>query len=312
MLKGIILVFFGACSFGILSTFVKLAYRDGYNLGDVTGAQAFFGAVILWVLFFFQSRTAKYKITKKVIVTPWWKMVIAGTCTGLVSIFYYQCVKLVPNSVAIVLLMQFIWMSILLEFIIFKKKPTTLQFLAILLVLAGTVLASGMIETSISSLNFKGIGFGLLAAFSYAGFLILSGRVGNEYPPLKKSALMISGACILIFILFPPVFLFNGALNGTLLKWGLIIAVFGTVVPPLFYAEGVPRIGTALSSILSAAELPVAVMMAGFVLQEQVSFLRWVGVAVILSAMVLPNLKFLKKGSLPPKIHYKQFNKRIY
>ncbi|MDN3585831.1 DMT family transporter [Pedobacter aquatilis] len=295
MLKGILLVFFGACSFGILSTFVKLAYHEGYTLGDVTGAQAFFGAVILWVLFFFQSTTSKYKAKEIKIVTPRWKMVLSGTCTGLVSVFYYQCVKLVPNSVAIILLMQFIWMSILLELLIFKKKPTGLQFIAILLVLGGTVLASGMAETSIGSLNLTGIGFGLLAAISYAGFLMLSGRIGNEYPPLKKSALMITGACILIFILFPPAFLFNGALSGSLLKWGLIISIFGTVIPPLFYAEGVPRIGTALSSILSAAELPVAVMMAGFVLQEQVSFLRWVGVAVILSAMILPNLKYLKK-----------------
>ena len=295
MLKGILLVFFGACSFGILSTFVKLAYHEGYTLGDVTGAQAFFGAMILWILFFFQSRTSTYKAKEIKIITPWWKMVIAGTCTGLVSIFYYQCVKLVPNSVAIILLMQFIWMSILLEFLIFKKKPSGLQFAAILLVLGGTVLASGMVETSIKELNLTGIGFGLLAALCYAGFLMLSGRIGTEYPALKKSALMITGACILIFIIFPPVFLFNGALGGSLLKWGLIISVFGTVIPPLFYAEGVPRIGTALSSILSAAELPVAVMMAGFVLQEQVSFLRWVGVAIILSAMVLPNLKYLKR-----------------
>ena len=296
MLKGILLVFFGACSFGILSTFVKLAYHEGYTLGDVTGAQAFLGAVILWVLFFFQSRTTNYKAKAVKPITPWWKMILAGTCTGLVSVFYYQSVKLVPNSVAIVLLMQFIWMSILMEFIIFKKKPTRLQLLAILLVLGGTVLASGMVEASISTLSLTGIGFGLLAAISYAGFLLLSGRIGNEYPPLKKSALMITGACILIFILFPPTFLINGALGGSLLKWGLIISIFGTVIPPLFFAEGVPRIGTALSSILSAAELPVAVMMAGFVLHEQVSFLRWIGVAVILSAMVLPNLKYLKKG----------------
>jgi len=288
-------VFLGACSFGILSTFVKLAYHEGYTLGDVTGAQAFFGAVILWTLFFFQSRTSAYKAKEIKIITPWWKMVLAGTCTGLVSVFYYQCVKLVPNSVAIILLMQFIWMSILLEFLIFKKRPSGIQLAAILLVLSGTVLASGMVETSISSINLTGIGFGLLAALCYAGFLMLSGRIGNEYPALKKSALMITGACILIFIIFPPSFLINGALAGSLIKWGLIIAVFGTVIPPLFYAEGVPKIGTALSSILSAAELPVAVMMAGFVLQEQVSFLRWVGVAIILSAMVLPNLKYLKR-----------------
>lgn len=74
MLKGIFLVFFGACSFGILSTFVKLAYKDGYTLGDVTGAQAFFGAVILWILYFIQRRTSSYKLNKKVITTPWWKM----------------------------------------------------------------------------------------------------------------------------------------------------------------------------------------------------------------------------------------------
>ncbi|WP_131539260.1 EamA family transporter [Pedobacter nototheniae] len=295
MLKGILLVFFGACSFGILSTFVKLAYHDGYNLGDVTGAQAFFGAVILWVLFFFQTKTSAYKAKEITIKTPWWKMMLAGCCTGLVSIFYYQCVKLVPNSVAIILLMQFIWMSILMELIIFKKKPTALQFVAILLVLGGTVLASGMVEAKLETLNLVGIGFGLLAALCYAGFLMLSGRIGTEYPVLKKSALMITGACILIFIIFPPAFLFNGALGGSLLKWGLIIAVFGTVIPPLFYAEGVPRVGTALSSILSAAELPVAIVMAGLVLQEQVSFLRWVGVAIILSAMILPNLAYLKR-----------------
>ncbi len=298
MLKGIFLIFFGACSFGILSTFVKLAYHEGYSLADVTGTQAFFGVVMLWVLFFFQSRTSKYKAVKIKIITPWWKMILAGTCTGLVSIFYYQCVKVVPNSVAIILLMQFIWMSTLMEFIIFKKKPTGMQFSAILLVLGGTVFASGMLETSIETMNLKGIGFGLIAAASYAGFLMLSGRIGNEYPPLKKSALMITGACILIFIVFPPAFLFNGSLNGSLLKWGLIIAVFGTVIPPLFYAEGVPRIGTALSAILSAAELPVAVLMAGFVLHEQVSFLRWVGVAIILSAMILPNVKYLKRKPL--------------
>jgi len=295
MLKGILLVFFGACCFGILSTFVKLAYHDGYSLGDVTGAQAFFGAIILWVLFFVQSRTSAYKVKAIKLVTPWWKLLLAGISTGLVSIFYYQSVKLVANSVAIILLMQFIWMSILLELIIYKKKPTGLQLLAILLVLGGTVLASGMAEATVERLSLKGVGFGLLAAVSYAGFLMLSGKVGNEYPALKKSALMITGACILIFVLFPPTFLYNGALGGSLLKWGLIIAVFGTVIPPLFYAKGVPEIGTALSSILSAAELPVAVIMAAIVLHEQVSFLRWVGVFVILLAMVLPNLKYLRK-----------------
>jgi len=54
------------------------------------------------------------------------------------------------------------------------------------------------------------------------------------------------------------------------------------VLPPLLYAYGMPTVGVSLGSILSAVELPVAVSMSYFVLQEEVSLLRWLGVALIL------------------------------
>ena len=293
MLKGVILVLFGACSFGILSTFVKLAYADGYSLSDVTGTQAFFGATILWLCYFIQTKTSKTLVVKT--TSPWYILLAAGAFTGLVSMFYYQCVKLVPASLAIILLMQFVWISVLLELFIYKKKPTSLQLLAVLFVLGGTVLASGFTTQNFSNINIKGIVFGLLAAFCYAIFLMLNGKLGNDYPPLKKSALMISGACILIFIALPPQFLTNGALGGSLFKWGIILAVFGTVIPPICFSNGIPKAGLTLSSILSSVELPVAVMMSSLVLHEQVNFTRWIGVLIILSALIIPNFRFKKE-----------------
>lgn len=293
MLKGIILVLFGACSFGILSTFVKLAYEDNYSLSDVTGTQAFFGAIILWACYFIQTKNSKNQTEPS--KTHWFKLLAAGSFTGLVSMFYYQCVKLVPASLAIILLMQFVWISVFLELIIYKKKPTTLQLLAVLFVLVGTVLASGFTTTKVNEINFAGIVFGLLAAFCYAIFLMLNGKLGNDYPPLKKSALMITGACILIFIVLPPQFLINGTLGGSLLKWGIILAVFGTVIPPICFSAGIPRAGLTLSSILSSVELPVAVMMSSLVLHEQVNFTRWMGVLIILGALIIPNLNFKKE-----------------
>ncbi|MDQ8006211.1 MAG: DMT family transporter [Pedobacter sp.] len=297
MLKGIILVLFGACSFGILSTFVKLAYAEGYSLGDVTGTQALFGAILLWSVYLIQRQTQAKDKPKPIIKTHWVKLILAGTFTGLVSLTYYQCVKLIPASVAIILLMQFVWISVLLEFIFFKKKPNSLQVFAIIMILLGTIAASGYFEQSAAKLNIVGIGYGLVAALCYAIFLMLNGNLGNEYPPLQKSALMITGACILIFLVLPPTFLFNGALGGSLLKWGLILAVFGTVIPPLCFASGIPKIGLTLSSILSSAELPVAVSMSALVLHEEVSLIRWIGVVIILSSMILPNLENLKKAN---------------
>ena len=296
MLKGILLVLFGACSFGILSTFVKLAYADGYSLSDVTGTQAFFGAILLW-LFYFIQRKANQKVYPKS-ATHWFKLLAAGSFTGLVSMFYYQCVKLVPASLAIILLMQFVWISVLLELLIYGKKPGKMQILAIAVILFGTVLASGFIEANANGINLEGIIFGMLAALCYALFLMLNGKLGNDYPPLKKSALMITGACILIFIALPPTFLINGALTGSLLKWGIILAVFGTFIPPVCFAAGIPKIGLTLSSILSSVELPVAVMMSSLVLHEEVNLIRWLGVIIILSALIIPNLENIKKGNI--------------
>jgi drug/metabolite transporter (DMT)-like permease len=291
MLKGILIVLFGACSFGILSTFVKLAYAEGYTLSDVTGTQALFGCILLWSIYLLQKVTKKEGAPKIIIKTHWAKLLAAGTFTGLVSLTYYQCVKLVPASVAIILLMQFVWISVGLEYFFKKKRPDKLQILAIILVLIGTAAASGYLESKGQPLDLMGIIYGLIAAFCYAVFLMLNGSLGNEYPPLKKSALMITGACILIFIVLPPTFLINGSLGGSLLKWGLILAVFGTVIPPICFSTGIPKIGLTLSSILSAAELPVAVFMSALVLHEPVSLFRWIGVVIILVSMILPNLK---------------------
>ena len=37
-----LLVFLGGCSYGMVSTFVKLAYGLGFGVSDVTGTQYFF------------------------------------------------------------------------------------------------------------------------------------------------------------------------------------------------------------------------------------------------------------------------------
>lgn len=297
MFRGIAFVLCGACSFGILSTFVKLAYNEGFTLGDVTGTQVFFGLIILWVIVLlrrlFNGRGNSASLKEAL------RLIAMGTSTGLVSIFYYKCVQTVPASIAILLLMQFTWMSLLLDSIVKRKLPTLLQIGTVLLVLLGTCFAGNLFSGSFEEVSLQGIGFGLLAALSYTFFLMVNGSAGNKLHPATKSALLLTGACILIFSIFPPVFLVNGALTNGLFKWGIILAIFGTVLPPLFFSYGIPRIGLGLSAILSSAELPVAVLMSSIVLQEQVVAVQWFGVILILAAIVLSNINSLRKQRNP-------------
>ncbi|WP_347158170.1 EamA family transporter [Pontibacter chitinilyticus] len=292
MFKGILMVFLGACSFGILSTFVKLAYTEGFTLGDVTGTQVFFGLIILWVIVLLRklcgSKSNNTSFREKL------QLVAMGTSTGLVSLFYYKCVQTVPASIAILLLMQFTWMSLAVDAVMKRKLPTLPQLGMVALVLLGTCLAGRVFSGGLPALDWQGVGFGLLAALSYTAFLAINGAAGNNLHPTTKSALLLTGACILIFSIFPPVFLVNGALGHGLLKWGLILAVFGTVLPPLLYAYGIPRAGLGLTAILSTAELPVAVLMSRVVLHETVLLVQWLGVALILAAIVLSNLHSIR------------------
>ncbi|WP_246597038.1 EamA family transporter [Pontibacter aydingkolensis] len=287
------MVFLGACSFGILSTFVKLAYKEGFTLGDVTGTQVFFGLIFLWVMVLLRqllgSKSSSTSFREKL------QLAAMGTSTGLVSIFYYKCVQTVPASIAILLLMQFTWMSLVFDAILKRKLPKASQVSMVILVLLGTCLAGRLFSGQPQTFDWAGIGYGLLAAFCYTIFLAVNGKAGNNMHPINKSAILLTGATILVFTIFPPVFLVNGALFDGLLKWGLVLSIFGTVLPPILFAYGIPKTGLGVSAILSSAELPVAVLMSWVVLQEEVWPVQWVGVALILLAILVANWKTIFK-----------------
>lgn len=59
MKKYILLVILGAASYGMLSSFAKLAYKQGYTAAEITFIQATIGAIILWVPTLFRRIKAK-------------------------------------------------------------------------------------------------------------------------------------------------------------------------------------------------------------------------------------------------------------
>lgn len=73
-------------------------------------------------------------------------------------------------------------------------------------------------------------------------------------------------------------------------KYGLILSLFGTILPPILFNTGFPNAGLGLGSIVSSLELPVSVTMAHILLGESVLLVQWCGITLILLAIVLMNL----------------------
>ncbi len=120
VLKGVFLVALGATTYGMLATFVKMAYAEGYTTAEVTTSQFVLGILGVLIINAFQkvrNKEKTVKATSKNIAS----LMLAGTSLGMTSLFYYLAVKFIPVSIGIVLLMQTVWMGVLLEMILEKN-----------------------------------------------------------------------------------------------------------------------------------------------------------------------------------------------
>ncbi|MCZ8518681.1 MULTISPECIES: EamA family transporter [Paenibacillus] len=286
-LRACLLVLLGAASYGVLSTFVKLAYADGFTPGEVTGSQVLLGCAITWLLVLAGIGRGIPAIPPRVR----WKLLGSGMFTGLTGVFYYYALQSLDASFAVLLLFQFTWMGMVADWVLQGRVPTRFRVLGIVIVLAGTVLASGLLDgTLLDRVSPSGIGLGLAAAASYTLFIYFSGKVAVEVPALWRSAWMLTGASVAVSVIYPPQFLWNGALGNGLLLWGFLLGLFGMIVPSYMYAKGAPKIDTGLTAILGAVELPVVIVFSALLLHEQTGIREWAGIGLILAGIVFSEL----------------------
>lgn len=294
ILKGVVLVGLGASSYGMLATFVRLAYNEGYTTGEVIFAQYFLGVLGMLLIVLFQTNIRKDE-NPKIQKGDFSKLFLAGTSFGFTSLFYYLSVIYINVSVAIVLLMQTVWMSVLLEAVLSKKFPSVRKTISVLIVLSGTLLATNLIGEEVD-LDWRGFFWGLMAAASFTAMMYASNRIATYLPASKKSLIMLLGglAVVVGFVIYN----YEGSFNfSVFLKWGLILPIFGTIIPPLLLNAGFPKAGLGLGSIVSSMELPVSVLMAYFLLNEVVSPTQWLGNVLILTAIVIMNINLRKNNS---------------
>lgn len=292
IVKGVALVALGATSYGMLATFVKIAYKENFTTAEVISAQFIYGILAMLLINLYQKTNAKtpiLKATKKNI----FQLMLAGTSVGLTSIFYYLCVKYINVSIAIVLLMQTVWMGVLLEWFLDKKAPSVQKSVSVFIVLTGTLLATNILKNEIN-IDWRGIVFGLLAAASFTTTMFTANKVALGISSAQRSLYMLFGGAIIVF--FFAIFTQTTPFNlDIFLKWGIVLALFGTIIPPILMNAGFPQTGLGLGSIVSSLELPVSVMMAYFILNEKVILTQWLGILLIIAAVVVMNINFKKK-----------------
>lgn len=283
-LKGAILVFIGAMSYGILATMVKSANLQNVPTSVLTFMQFAVGVTFLLIYSRVGNSKTVYQAPQKKSI---FKLMVFGSTFGMTSLFYYMSIQYVPVSIGIILLMQAIWMSIILEAIVKRTKPSGIKIIGTLTILLGTLFATNVFFEP-TSLDYRGILLGLLAATSFTISMYTSGNIETQVDPKKKSLYMILGGFIFVCLYWNYTIIANFQLRDALM-WGIPLGVFGTIIPPLLFSKGMALTGSGIGAIISAVEIPVSILSAHLFLNEKITGFQWIGVVIILCAIVFVN-----------------------
>lgn len=283
--RAVVYVLLGAVSYGLLATIVKYANHLGIGTSALTFWQFFIGFVFLIVLDLIWRKRSGQEI-QKVSFKSKSKLILWGTSLGLTTTLYYISIQYVPVSVGIILLMQSIWISLVLEIVIHKKRPNRAKIVGVIIVLIGTLLATNIFDTQLN-VSIGGLLLGLGAGASYALSLFASSSIALDVPSHIRSKYLVFGGLILI-ILFWNVHIIQ-QMSVSSLYWGIAIAIFGTILPPLLFTKGIPEVGISLGNILASLEIPVSILSAVIILNESVEMIQWGGILLILFAIILIN-----------------------
>lgn len=290
-LKYIFMVLLGGTMYGTMSSFVKIAYSRGYHAAELSFWQAFLAVIILFLCSLF-TRDKNHVCIKAV---DFISLMMTGGAIGLTNFLYYESVSYIPASLAIIILMQFTWLSILIEWLVFTRRPTRLEMITVTFILIGTVLAGKLFEMNTFTISIRGVALALFSSLTYAVYIVANGRTGKNVRWQTKSMTIMAGSSVCIFSINTGQVLSFCYFDNEFMLWALFLAVVGTAIPTALFAAGISKIGAGISSILMTVELPVAILCARIILGEHISALQCTGIIIMLSSICLMNYIKIEK-----------------
>jgi drug/metabolite transporter (DMT)-like permease len=278
--EGLLLCLLSAAGFGAMPIFARQAYAAGLELTPMLALRFVIAATMLWVLIALRGRALGSL-----------RGVVLGGLLGLCGYsvqagFYFGAIQRIDVSLASLLLYTYPSLVTVAAFALGRESPTRRKLGALALASGGVVLVVG---GATGSVDWLGAAMALGAAVFYTGFILGSDRVAETAPPLAFAASVATGAAIA----FMTAALLQGGIeaSGEGVMWVSLIASVSTVLPIVLFMAGIARVGPSTASIASTVESPFTVALAWIVLGETLGPLQLAGGALVLSAVVLLQLR---------------------
>lgn len=281
---GYFFVLLAGIGFGFLGIFGRLAFQSGMTVGELLTFRFATASALLWIgLLVFKPSLTRLSL-KQTIVSA--LLGIGGY--AVFSTLYFESITGVSVPLAALLLFTFpVFVNLGAHFVL-KHRMTKIQGISLLLSCVGL----GILLWGPMFVNSKvAVLYGLGAAVVYAIYVLVSGQVQKNVPPLSSSLYVITSATVALYLFHQPDI--SRLSEFTTLQWTCIIglATISTIGPLTFFLAGLQRLPSSQASILVTIEPVVAAFAAGIILGEHLTNLQLVGAAIVIAALILNALK---------------------
>jgi drug/metabolite transporter (DMT)-like permease len=275
-----------AVAWGTSGTLAILAIDTGATANQIAVFAAIFSALILLPLIHIFDR-GSLRVKRKDLLP----LLLFGTVTGSIfSLAWYNCVDLTSVTTALILLYTYPSIVTIASVFLLGEKMTVAKGIALPLTFAGCVLVAEAYDLENIRVNIVGIALGLYTGVAAAAYYLWTKVWLREYS---------SNTVALYLALFtvPGVVLISGAGALTAISlsaeaWVLIFLI-GLVPGTIGFVlsmVALRHIEASKASIVASIEPVAGVAIAVVAIAEKVSSLQTIGVALVVSGVILLRL----------------------
>ena len=279
--EGLLLCLLSAAGFAAMPIFARQAYATGIELTPLLALRFVMAAAMLWALVLLRRRP---------LGSP--RGLVLGAALGfggyaLQAGLYFGAIQRIDVGLASLLLYAYPSLVTLAAFALRRESPTRRKLGALALASSGVVLV--LAGGGTGSIDWLGVAMALACAGFYTVFILGSERASAKTPAVPFAASVATGAAVT----FALAALFTGGVHasGEGVLWAAVIAVVSTVIPIVLFTAGLARVGASTTAIASTVEPALTVALAWIVLGETLGPLQLAGGALVLSAVVLLQLR---------------------
>ncbi len=283
---GVLILIISAIGFGTLGLWGKLAYSTGLSPLQLLAARFILSGIILWLvtLIFFRKKI-KVSINELIFL-----FIQGGILYTLTSYGFFLSLQTLKVSLATILFFLHPIYTYFITAFILKKRISIRKWIALFISLIGITLVIDITNISISDSG-KGMIFAVLAGLCYSIFTVNNGINKNNISGFTTTLYTITFSGLTMGFLAS--IQLNGWLAFNLSQIQVIIGIslIGTILGIFCFVEGIKLVGATTASVVSVFEPLSGVFLAFVFLDETISYIQSLGIAIVLLAVYLVTTK---------------------